>query len=69
MSISSPLVRHLLSNLRVSFFVLVIVAILVFGWALVRGVDADWNIVLFTGIGMFASSFLNALYDAKRERR
>jgi hypothetical protein len=59
--------RALLSNLRMSFFVVIVALISVLGYALIRGSAADWNIVIFTAIGMAISSIFNALYDSRKK--
>lgn len=68
MNASPSFLRHFLINLRTSFFLVVAVVLVVLGYALIRGSDADWNIVIFMAIGMFVSSLVNALYDAKKAR-
>jgi hypothetical protein len=63
-----PFLRHLLLNLRVTVLILIAGLGAVVLYALVTKQDASWEILAFLGIGMFASSLLNAWRDAKKER-
>jgi hypothetical protein len=64
----SPFLRHLLGNLRISFFVVVVGAGLVLAYALLSHSEVDWTLPIFIAVGMALSSLLNAAYDARREK-
>ena len=65
---SSPFLRHLVGNLRISFIVIVVAAGLILVYALLTKSEVDWMIEAFIAIGMLLSSLLNAAYDARQER-
>ena len=68
MASSTPFLRHLLKNLRVSFFILIAGLGAVVLYALVTKKEASWEILVFLAAGMFASSLINAWRDAQREK-
>ena len=69
MPAATPFLRHLLRNLRITFFLVVLAVGLVILYALVSGEKAEWEIVIFLAIGMTLSSLINAGIEARREGR
>ena len=64
----SSFTRNLLGNLRLSIIVCAAIIALLVLYSVVAGTPILWNVVLFLGIGMLASSLINALLDARRKR-
>jgi hypothetical protein len=65
---SSPFLRHLLLNLRITVMILIAAVGVIVLYALLSKQEASWEILVFLGIGMTFSSLLNAWRDAKREK-
>jgi uncharacterized membrane protein YfcA len=64
---SSPFVRSLLGNLRMSAMIIVIGVIGIFLYGVIADEEIPWNIAVFLAIGMVLSSLLNAWLDTKRQ--
>jgi hypothetical protein len=64
---SPPFVRHLIRNLRVSIFVLLVAILLLFLYSLISGGETNWQLGAFVALGMVLSSIVNAFYDARKE--
>ncbi len=64
--IRSPFLRHLLANLRITFFLIIAAVGVVVGYALWMHQTAHWEIVGFVAVGMTLSSIINAWYDRRR---
>ena len=69
MASPTPFLHHLLKNLRVSFFILIAGLGTVVLYALLTKKEASWEILIFLGVGMFASSLFNAWRDPQREEK